>query len=591
MMATWRAILTFLAFFAIALVLCDGRHALGAGVSSLLEKRAAAQASDPVPASAKEGKKCEKPLDVVFVLDSSEKVGTENWKKIVNATIDMASEFDIKTARFAVVQYTNFPETPIKLISFKDDKSFGETLKKVFYKTGGKRTDLALNSTLGVFKAASPRLGSKVVILITGGPSADVYTDASKPPITGLDLLQQPVQQLQDAEVAVYAVGVHEGITDEKKTFGEQLKLIASESKEDHLIKVGDYSNLADVASKIAKKACIVNGGWSKWSEWSVCRHPCMVKLRTRECNNPAPESGGLNCTGSKVEQYPCGSPVECQSSTAGKPSTTASPPQQLLTTPTTTAPVANQTTLPLQNQTTPSPQNQSSLRLGQSLAPPPPTGVVSYGTPDAKVCGNGYELITLTDAQYDASSSYAEGPNDQVKQQSRIDHMPSMGKVNNTAGRGAWCADHSKAVAKDKNQYLMVDLYKPGIKVGMVETQGQSAYDNSVTKFSLSFSNDGVNWTPYGKVLTGNDDRDTRVDNHLNPAFETRFIRFIPSDWLADDICMRVAIFKCREPHLVPPKKDQPEDAWADKWANAARKSHVEKAKLIFKGQQQKKH
>lgn len=165
------------------------------------------------------------------------------------------------------------------------------------------------------------------------------------------------------------------------------------------------------------------------------------------------------------------------------------------------------------------------------------------------------------------------------------------MGKVNNTAGRGAWCADHSKAVAKDKNQYLMVDLYKPGIKVGMVETQGQSAYDNSVTKFSLSFSNDGVNWTPYGKVLTGNDDRDTRVDNHLNPAIETRFIRFIPSDWLADDICMRVAIFKCREPHLVPPKKDQPEDAWADKWANAARKSLVEKAKLIFKGQQQKKH
>lgn len=108
-------------------------------------------------------KKCEKPLDVVFVLDSSEKVGTENWKKIVNVTIDMASEFDIKTARFAVVQYTNFPETPIKLISFKDDKSFGETLKKVFYKTGGKRTDLALNSTLGVFKAASPRLGSKVL--------------------------------------------------------------------------------------------------------------------------------------------------------------------------------------------------------------------------------------------------------------------------------------------------------------------------------------------------------------------------------------------------------------------------------------------
>lgn len=58
---------------------------------------------------------------------------------------------------------------------------------------------------------------------------------------------------------------------------------------------------------------CLVNGGWSTWSAWSECRHPCMVKLRTRECNSPVPESGGLNCTGAKVEQYPCGSAAECQ--------------------------------------------------------------------------------------------------------------------------------------------------------------------------------------------------------------------------------------------------------------------------------------
>ena len=96
-----------------------------------------------------------------------------------------------------------------------------------------------------------------MVILITGGPSADVYTDASKPPITGSDLLQQPVQQLHDAEVAVYAVGIQEGLTDEKKTFEEQLKLIASEPKADHMFKVADYSKLADTASKIANKTCI----------------------------------------------------------------------------------------------------------------------------------------------------------------------------------------------------------------------------------------------------------------------------------------------------------------------------------------------
>ncbi|XP_068686644.1 coadhesin-like isoform X1 [Montipora foliosa] len=585
-METWRVTLASVVFLAANLVLCQGRHALGNGISSKVEKRAAepvpAPAPAPAPAAAgKEEKKCEKPLDVVFVLDSSEKVGTENWKKIINATIDISSKFDVKTTRFGVIQYQSYPETTIKLMKFNDNKSFAETLKKIFFKTGGKRTDLALNSSLDVFKSASVRSGSKVVILVTGGPSADVYIDASKPPITGSDLLQAPTDQLHKAEVAVYAVGVQEGITDEKKTFKEQLELIASDPKSDHVFEVDDYAKLADKATDIANKSCIVNGGWSAWSAWSECRHPCMVKLRTRECNSPVPESGGLNCTGSKVEQYPCGSAAECQSTpNPGNPSTTPSPTQQLKTPQNTASPAANQTTPSTEPQLT-------------TLAPPQQSGIVTYGTPDPKTCGNGYELVTLSDAQYDASTSYAEGPNDQVKQQSRIDHMPSMGKVNNTDGRGGWCADHAKAVAKDTNQYLQLDLYSEKL-IGMVETQGQYYYPNAVSKFTLSASNDGVNWVPYGKVLIGNNDQNTRVYNNLNPSIKARYIRFNPVESITDDICMRVAVYKCRDTSLVPPKKDQPEDAWADKWANAARKSQIEKtekAKLIFKGNQHKNH
>ena len=45
---------------------------------------------------------------------------------------------------------------------------------------------------------------------------------------------------------------------------------------------------------------------------------------------------------------------------------------------------------------------------------------------------------MKLADAQYDASSSYAEGPTEADKTQSRIDHMPSMGQINNTDGRGS---------------------------------------------------------------------------------------------------------------------------------------------------------
>ena len=107
-------------------------------------------------------KKCEKPLDIVFVLDSSEKVGKDNWEKIINSTVDIASKFDFKYTRMGVMQYQSYPETTIKLIKFTDEKSVAATLKKIFYKSGGKRTDLALNSTLDMFKAASVRSGSKV---------------------------------------------------------------------------------------------------------------------------------------------------------------------------------------------------------------------------------------------------------------------------------------------------------------------------------------------------------------------------------------------------------------------------------------------
>ena len=95
-------------------------------------------------------------------------------------------------------------------------------------------------------------------MLITGGPSADVYIDAAKAPITGADLLKMPVDRLHSAEVAVYVVGIQEGLSsDEKKSFPDQMKLIASDIKADHMFEVDDYSKLGDMASKIANKSCV----------------------------------------------------------------------------------------------------------------------------------------------------------------------------------------------------------------------------------------------------------------------------------------------------------------------------------------------
>ena len=193
----------------------------------------------------------------MFVLDSSEKIGKDNWDKIINATSLIASKFDLKYARFGVLQYQSYPEIIIKLMKFNDDKSLSATLAKIFYKSGGKRTDLALNATLDVFKGASPRSGSKVVILITGGPSAQVYTAPGKY-LTGEDLLVIPTTQLHNAEVAVYAVGVQEGLSDaDKKSLTSQLGLIASQPTADHVKEIADFATLLTEAPKIANLSCI----------------------------------------------------------------------------------------------------------------------------------------------------------------------------------------------------------------------------------------------------------------------------------------------------------------------------------------------
>ena len=51
-----------------------------------------------------------------------------------------------------------------------------------------------------------------------------------------------------------------------------------------------------------------VDGGWSAWSNWTVCNHTCGsgVSFRTRSCSNPEPKYGGYPCYGEKEESATC---------------------------------------------------------------------------------------------------------------------------------------------------------------------------------------------------------------------------------------------------------------------------------------------
>ncbi|XP_047125702.1 uncharacterized protein LOC101241605 isoform X1 [Hydra vulgaris] len=53
---------------------------------------------------------------------------------------------------------------------------------------------------------------------------------------------------------------------------------------------------------------CPVDGGYSNWTDWSICSRPCGegVTIRRRYCNNPVPAMRGKECNGSDLMTMPC---------------------------------------------------------------------------------------------------------------------------------------------------------------------------------------------------------------------------------------------------------------------------------------------
>ncbi|XP_073707889.1 semaphorin-5B [Garra rufa] len=62
------------------------------------------------------------------------------------------------------------------------------------------------------------------------------------------------------------------------------------------------------VGANIEVANCSRNGGWTPWSSWAECSTSCGIgfEVRQRSCNNPAPRHGGRVCVGQAREERLC---------------------------------------------------------------------------------------------------------------------------------------------------------------------------------------------------------------------------------------------------------------------------------------------
>ncbi|KAM7054739.1 coagulation factor V isoform 3-T3 [Molossus nigricans] len=124
----------------------------------------------------------------------------------------------------------------------------------------------------------------------------------------------------------------------------------------------------------------------------------------------------------------------------------------------------------------------------------------------------------------------------------------PFRARLNAQGRVNAWQAE-----ANNNKQWLQIDLLKTKKITGIV-TQGCKSLSSEmfVKSYTIQYSDQGVNWTPYrqktsmvDKVFEGNSNIKGHVKNFLSPPIISRFIRIIPKTW-NQSIALRLELLGC---------------------------------------------
>ncbi|KAL6100789.1 uncharacterized protein ACO6RY_07850 [Pungitius sinensis] len=195
------------------------------------------------------GIKCkERPMELVFVIDSSESVGPENFEIIKDFVTRLVDRTTVgrNATRIGLVLYSLEVHLKFNLARYTSKQDVKQAIRKMPYMGEGTYTGTAIRkATQEAFFSARPGV-RKVAIVITDG-----QTDKREP--VKLDLA---VREAHAANIEMYALGIVNSSDPTQTEFLRELNLIASDPDSEHMYLIDDFNTLPALESQLVNQFC-----------------------------------------------------------------------------------------------------------------------------------------------------------------------------------------------------------------------------------------------------------------------------------------------------------------------------------------------
>ncbi|XP_053139765.1 collagen alpha-1(XXVIII) chain-like isoform X4 [Hemicordylus capensis] len=195
------------------------------------------------------GIKCKEiPMELVFVIDSSESVGPENFeiiKDFVTALVDRVT-VGRNATRIGLVLYSLEVRLEFGLNRYTTQQDVKQAIRKMLYMGEGTYTGTAIRkATQEGFLGARTGV-RKVAIVLTDG-------QADKREAVKLDIA---VREAHAANIEMYAIGIVNTSDPTQVEFLRELNLIASDPDREHMYLIDDFNTLPALESKLVNQFC-----------------------------------------------------------------------------------------------------------------------------------------------------------------------------------------------------------------------------------------------------------------------------------------------------------------------------------------------